>query len=164
VVDGQDVQAKMQAAQAQMAQALKNMPPAQRQQMEKMMGKGMGMGIGGAMQVCISPSMASMDKPLPTKDMECETLKSQRSSSSLDYEMRCKTASHIIQGKGKSTFTPTGMKTQADMQMQDTKTGQQHRMQTASEMRFVSKDCGAVKPLDEWAKELPVGAKNQAKR
>ena len=42
--------------------------------------------------------------------------------------------------------------------------GQRHRMQTASEMRFVSSNCGAVKPLDALVKELEVAGKTQPKR
>lgn len=162
VVDGQDLHAKMAAMQSQMAQAMKNMPPAQRQQMEKMMGA--RMATDGATQICISPAMAAMDKPLPPKDMQCETLKAQRSGNNLDYEMSCKNASHSFKGKGKSTFTATSMKTQMDMQTQEAKNGQQHRMQMASEMRFISQNCGAVKPLDELSKELQKEIKNQPKR
>ena len=150
VVDGHDVQAKMAAAQQEMAQMLKNMPPAQRQQMEKAMGA--RMTAGGTTQICISPAMAAMDKPLPSKDMQCDSIKTQRKGNSLDYEINCKSASHSIKGKGKSTFTATSMKTQMDMQTQDNKSGQQHRMQTASEMRFLSADCGTIKPLDALAK------------
>jgi hypothetical protein len=162
VVDGQDVHAKMAAVQSQMAQAMKNMPPAQRQQMEKMMGG--RIAAGDAAQVCISPAMAAMDKPLPSKDMQCETIKTQRSGNNLDYEVSCKNATHTFKGKGKSIFTATGMKTQMDMQTQDSKSGQQHHMQTATDMRFISKDCGAVKPLDQLAQELQAGVKAQPKR
>jgi hypothetical protein len=150
VVDGQDVQAKMAAAQQEMAQMLKNMPPAQRQQMEKAMGA--RMAAGGATQICISPAMAAMDKPLPPKDMQCDTIKTQRNGNSLDYEISCKSANHSIKGKGKTSFTATSMKTQMDMQTQDNKSGQQHRMQTASEMRFISANCGAIQPLDALVK------------
>ena len=87
--------------------------------------------------------------------MQCETLKLQRSASGLDYEMSCKNASHSFKGKGKSSFSATSMKTQMDMQTQEIKSGQRHRMQTTSEMRFISKDCGALKPLDELAKKAP---------
>ena len=162
VVDGQDVHAKMQAAQQEMLQMLKNMPPAQRQQMEKTMA--VRLDAGGATQICISPAMAAMDKPLPPKDMQCDSLKTQRTGNSLDYEMSCKTATHGMKGKGKSSFTATSMKTQMDMQIQDSKTSKQHRMQTASEMRFISSNCGAVKPLDELTKELQAGVKAQPKR
>lgn len=162
VVDGQDVHAKMQAAQQEMLQMLKNMPPAQRQQMEKTMGA--RMMAGSTTQICISPAMAAMNKPLPPKDMQCETLKAQRSGNSLDYEMSCKNASHSIKGKGKSSFTATSMKNQVDMQTQDAKSGQRHQMQTASEMRFISSNCGAVKPLDELTKELQAGVKAQPQR
>ena len=160
VVDGQDVHAKMLAAQQQMALMIKNMPPAQRQQMEKTMAA--RLGAGGATQICISPAMAAMDKPLPPKDMQCDSLKTQRTGNSLDYEMSCKTATHGMKGKGKSSFTATSMKTQMDMQIQDSKTSKQHRMQTASEMRFISSNCGAVKPLDQWSKALPATSKLKA--
>ena len=119
---------------------------------------------GDAAQVCISPAMAAMDKPLPPKDMQCETIKTQRSGNNLDYEVSCKNATHTFKGKGKSIFTATGMKTQMDMQTQDIKSGQRHRMQTASEMRFLSSNCGAVKPLDALVKELEVAGKAQPKR
>ena len=162
VVDGQDVHAKMLAAQEQMALMIKNMPPAQRQQMEKTMAA--RLGAGGATQICISPAMAAMDKPLPPKDMQCDSLKTQRTGNSLDYEMSCKTATHGVKGKGKNSFTAASMKTQIDMEIQDNKTGFQQRIQSASEMRFISKDCGAVKPLDALVKELAVAGKAQPKR
>ena len=78
--------------------------------------------------------------------------------------MSCKTATHGVKGKGKNSFTAASMKTQIDMEIQDNKTGFQQRIQSASEMRFISKDCGAVKPLDALVKELEVAGKAQPKR
>ena len=165
VVNGQDVLAITQKALQPVAQMLKDMPPAQRQQMEKTITERFGEGAGGtAMQICISPAMAVMDKPLPTKGMQCDSLKTQRTGNSLDYEMSCKTATHGVKGKGKNSFTAASMKTQIDMEIQDNKTGFQQRIQSASEMRFISKDCGAVKPLDAQVKELEVAGKAQPKR
>lgn len=165
VVNGQDVLAITQKALQPVAQMLKDMPPAQRQQMEKTITERFGEGAGGtAMQICISPAMAVMDKPLPTKGMQCDSLKTQRTGNSLDYEMSCKTATHGVKGKGKNSFTAASMKTQIDMEIQDNKTGFQQRIQSASEMRFISKDCGAVKPLDALVKELEVAGKAQPKR
>jgi len=153
-MDGQDMKAKMQAAHAQMEQAMKNMPPAQRKQMEQMMGA--RTQPDGATQVCISPAMASMDKPpMPPKGMQCDTQKISHSGNTMSYEISCKDARHSMQGKGQSSYGGDWVKNQTDMTTEDASHGGgKHHMQMASEMHFVSSDCGGVKPMEEIAKQI----------
>ena len=153
LLDGKDMQAQMAAAQAQMAEVTKNMPPAQRKQMEEMMSASMGTGSA---KVCISPAMAAMDKPIPPKGMQCETLKLNRSAGGMSYEMRCSSPSESMQGKGQSSFGRDWVKSSMDMTTKDARG--QHRMQMDSELRFVGKDCGAVKPLGELVKDASAAA------
>lgn len=146
VMDGKDMQAQMAAAQAQMQQAMANMPPEQRKKMEATMGKqGAAMSGGGATRMCISPEMAARDKPMVDPEGKCEPAKVSRSGNKTSYEFNCKTAGGSMVGKGDSTFAGDTITSRMDMTASDA-TGK-HTMQTESQMKYLGADCGGLKPV-----------------
>ena len=152
VMDGKDMQAQMSAAQAQMQQAIADMPPDQRKQMEAMMARqGPAMSGGGAMRMCISPEMAARDKPLVDPEGKCEPAKVSRSGNRTSFEFNCKSDGRSMVGKGDSTFAGGMITSRMDMTTSDA-TGK-HTMQTESQMKYLGADCGKLKPVGQAAKK-----------
>ena len=146
VMDGKDMQARMAGAQAQMQQAMADLPPEQRRKMEAMMEKrGPAMSGGGAMRMCISPEMAARDNPMVDPEGKCEPTKMSRSGNKTSYEFNCKTAGGSMVGKGDSTVAGDTITSRMDMTTSDA-TGK-HTMQTESQMKYLGADCGGLKPV-----------------
>jgi len=153
VMDGRDMAAQMAAAQAEMQQAMANMSPAQRKQMEAMMGgRGMPAGAaGGAQRICISPAMAAADKPMVDPEGRCEPAKVSRSGNKTSFEFNCTTQGHSMVGKGESTVSGDLVSTRMDMTTTDAQG--RHTMQSESQMKYLGPDCQGLKPIDQIAKD-----------
>lgn len=152
VMDGKDMQAQMSAAQAQMQQAMADMPPDQRKQMEAMMARqGAAMSGGGAHRMCISPEMAARDKPLVDPEGKCEPAKISRSGNRTSFEFNCKSDGRSMVGKGDSTFAGDTITSRMDMTTTDA-TGR-HTMQTEQQMKYLGADCGGLKPVGQMKRK-----------
>jgi hypothetical protein len=151
VMDGKDMTAQMNAAQAQMHEQLSKMTPAQRQQMEKMMG-GQKMPNMGAQRLCISPEMASQDKPFMPSDSKCEPVKYQRNGNKVTFELNCTSDGHATVGKGESVTEGDNVTSRMDMTITDARG--RHTMQSESQMRYLGSDCQGIKPLDQFVKDI----------
>jgi Protein of unknown function (DUF3617) len=147
VVDGQDMTAQMTAASAKMEQAMANMSPAQRKQMEAMMGA-QGMpnqnAAPGATRVCISPAMAAQDKPMVDPEGRCEPAKVARSGNKSSFEFNCSGNGRTEVGTGESTLSGDTVATRVDMTMTDARG--RHTMQSESQMTYLGPDCQGVRP------------------
>lgn len=146
VVDGQDMSAQMAAANAKMQAAMANMTPAQRQQMEAMMGSQAmpGQNAQGATRVCVSAAMAARDKPMVDPEGRCEPAKVARSGNKTSFEFSCSGNGRTEVGKGETTINGDTVATHVDMKTTDARG--QHTMQTDSEMRYLGPDCQGVAP------------------
>ncbi len=142
VVDGKDMQAEMAAAEAQMQQAMANLTPEQRKQMEAM-----GAHHGGGTRICISKEMAARDKPVMGPKSHCETVKSSRSGNKLTFEFSCSNKGHASSGKGVTTIGSELMETVTDVHMTDAHGS--HTIHNESQMKYIGADCQGVKPADE---------------
>ena len=152
VMDGQDMMAQMAAAQAQMNQAMANMPAAQRKQMEAMMGK-QGMPTGGNVQrICVSPEMAARDRPVLSHDGSCEPSKVSRSGERMSFEFNCVIEGRNTSGKGESVVSGDTISSKMDMTTSDAKG--KHTMQTESQMKYLGSGCQGLKPADQIAKDM----------
>jgi hypothetical protein len=157
VMDGQDMTAQMAAAQAQMQAAMANMPPERRKQMEAMMGK-QTMPSANVHRLCISPEMAARDKPMVAQqDAKCEPTKTTRSGNKTSFEMNCTSEGHSMVGKGESVATGDSVSTRMDMTMTDARG--KHTMQSETQMKFISADCGDVKPVDQMMRDMQAARK-----
>ena len=156
VVDGQDTSAQMAAAQSQMQQMMANMSPAQRKQMEQMMGK-QAMPSSNMHRVCVSPEMASRDKPMMPPEAKCEPSKVERSGNKTTFAMNCTTEGRTMVGKGESIVSGDSMSNRMDMTVTDA--SGRHTMQTESQMKFLGADCQGIKPADQLAREMQAGRK-----
>jgi hypothetical protein len=146
VVDGRDLTAQRSAASARMEQAMANMTPEQRKQMEAMMSAQGGASPGGAggTRICISPAMAAKDKPMVGSDGRCEPAKVNRSGSKTTFEFNCSANGRTEVGSGESTVSGDTVTTRVDMAMTDAQG--RHTMQTESQMKYLGPDCQGIKP------------------
>lgn len=150
VMDGRDMAAQMASAQTQMQQAMANMPPAQRKQMEARMGSYGGATGGGAMRICVSPAMAARDKPMVDPEGRCEPATVNRSGNKTSFEFNCTTGGHTSVGKGETVVSGDTVTTRVDMTMTDPRG--RHTIQSESQMKYLGADCQGVKPIDQLAK------------
>lgn len=142
--------AQMNAAMAQMKEKMASMPPEQRAAMEKMMeSHGMGMTPGGApntVRVCITKEQ--IDRGFtPDRDGRCSRVNVTTSGNVTKFDFTCASPHANVAGHG--TFTAMGdsafaVSTAADSTSQGTTT----HIQTDVGGKFVSSNCGDVKPME----------------
>lgn len=146
VVDGRDLTAQMASASSKMEQAMANMPPEQRKQMEAMMsGQGRSPGsYGDGARICISPAMAARDKPMVDSQGRCEPAKVSRNGDKTNFEFNCTADGRTEVGSGESTVSGDTVTTRVNMTMTDARGP--HSMQTESQMRYLGPDCQGIKP------------------
>lgn len=138
---------ELERAMAQLQAQLAAMPPAQRKQMEAMMGKsGASMGAGGAMtvKVCITPEMAARQQ-LPSQTQgNCTSKIVSRSSNTLKMSFAC--TDPVSSGEGTYTFTGDKAYT-VKMAIQSVSQGKPQNITMDGKAQWLAADCGAVKPI-----------------
>lgn len=148
IVDGKDQSGQQAAAMDKMQQAMKTLSPEQRAMMQGMMKQhGVGISDNGSVKLCISPQMASRDKPIIDKDGRCEPTTMVRNGKTFTYEFNCTEHGETTRGKGESTSSGDMITNRSDVTHIDAQ-GKTHAMQIESEMRFLGADCGDIKPPD----------------
>ena len=136
-------------AMAEMQKELAGMPPAQRKQMEAMMG-GQGMGMPGAaggggtvIKTCISKDMADRSQ-MPTKQGDCTSTVLEKTRTTMKMKFAC--TSPPSSGEGQFTFLSDKAYT---MKMKITGLAQGKPQTTTLEGsgKWLGVDCGSVKPM-----------------
>ena len=139
-------------AMAQMQQQLESMPPEKRKRMEAMManrggsmpgGVGMMGGAPAVIKICITPEQAARDD-MPQGDGNCQQTSRERNGKTLKFKFTC-TGAQPMSGEGE--YTSSGDKAYTGHVVIDSATpGQPGRMEMDNSGRWVSADCGDVKP------------------
>jgi len=141
---------QMDQAMAEMHRQMATMPPAQRKQMEAMLGQqGIslptpGTGGGMSMKVCITPEMAARSEIPSQTEGECTHTVTSRSGNTLKMRFVCKNPPST--GEGTYTFsgdTAYNLK----MVMTTTRQGKAETLTMDGQGKWLSSDCGAVKPI-----------------
>lgn len=137
-------------AMAQMQQQLANMPPAQRKQMEDMMGKqGMSMGAasngGMAMKMCITKEMIERNQLPMQQKGNCTTTTSDKTRSSMKVKFTC--TNPPSSGEGIYTFQGDSAYTM-NMKITSTVKGAQTNTSIAAAGSWLGSDCGNIKPME----------------
>lgn len=136
------------AALAQMQEKLASMPPEQRAAIEKMM-TGHGIGAGGApntVRTCITKEQVERGFT-PDASGRCQHTNVVNSGNVTKFDFTCTSARSDVSGHGQFTRisdSAFAMTSAADMV---TKTSSMHT-QTDVAGKFVSSDCGDVKPVE----------------
>ena len=141
--------AKMAAAQEQMQKQMTSMPPEQRKQMEKMMaqqGVGMSPGAGGGMatRICITKEMAARNETPAQTQGDCKQEQLQKSGNTTKFKFTC--TKPPSSGEGEVTMNSPESYTMKMKMSQDVK-GKPEQMTMDAQGKFVSSDCGSVKPI-----------------
>jgi hypothetical protein len=141
--------AEMDQAMAQMQQQMASMPPAQRKQMEDMLAKqgmSMGAGAGGgiSVKVCMTKEMAERNEMPQAQQGDCKSTASPRVGNTQKISFVC--TQPPSSGEGQITFTSNEAYT---MKMVTTTTvkGKPEKMTLDGSGKWLSADCGAVKPV-----------------
>ena len=139
---------QMEAAMAEMQKSLASMPPEQRKQMEQMMAQqGVGMGPKGqTVKVCITKEQADLDN-IPQQE-GC-TQKVQRvDASTMKVAFSCKGGQGQPPSSGEGTITmqgPTAYTGQFRFKTQNQ--GKPEQIDMAQSGKWLSDNCGAIKPM-----------------
>jgi hypothetical protein len=144
VVDGRDMAALMAAKNAQMQQAMANLPPDQLARMQAALK--MSAGANGATRICISPDMAKRATPMVDQSGSCQPATVNRNGDTTSFEFNCTINGAASAGKGESTISGDVITTRTDITTHASN-GATHVVQNESEMRYIGPDCGDVKPL-----------------
>lgn len=134
--------------------AMKNMPKIPPEQMEQM--RKMGINVpqiqdgGMVTKVCVTRQMADSDH-LPGADMNemgCRTRNMQRNGGSYSVDLVCDSPTMKGEGKAKGTFKGNESFT-STYDFRGTMQGQPVNQRSETSGRWLSTDCGSVKPMAE---------------
>lgn len=144
-----DSGAKMAAAMEQMQKQMASMPPEQRKQMEKMMaqqGVNMAPGAGGGMsvRVCITKEMAARNETPAQTSGDCKHEQMQKSGNTTKFKFTC--TKPPSSGEGEVTMNSSESYTMK-MKVTSQAKGKAEQMTMDAQGKFVSNDCGSVKPI-----------------
>ena len=136
---------QMEKAMADMQQQMASMPPEQRKMMEDMMAKqGMSMGSQGrSVRMCITKEQAERDE-LPQQDGSCTQQIVQRTSNMIKVKFTC-TGQPPASGESEVTFSGPTSYTGKSI-VNTTVEGRPERMTMDQTGKWLSADCGNVKP------------------
>jgi hypothetical protein len=137
---------QMEKAMSDMQQQMASMPPEQRKMMEEMMAKqGMNMGAQGrSVRMCITKEQAERDE-LPQQDGSCNQQVVQRSSNMIKVKFTC-TGNPPASGESEVTFSSPTAYTGKSI-VNTTVDGRPERMMMDQTGKWLSPDCGNVKPM-----------------
>lgn len=131
---------------SEMQQQMASMPPEQRKMMEQMMAKqGMSMGAGGkSVQICITKEQAERDE-LPQQEGRCSQQIVQRTANAMKVKFSC-TGNPPTTGESEINFVSPTAYTGRTV-VNTTAHGKPERMNMDQSGKWLSADCGSVKPM-----------------
>ena len=138
----------MEKAIAQMQQKMAGMPPEQRKMVEEMMAK-QGVRMGGAgpgsvgTRICMTKDMVERNE-MPTTQGDCKTARQQRSGNTMKFAFTC--ANPPSSGEGQYTFVSSEAYTM-NMTVNSTVGGRAETMKMDGSGKWLSPDCGSIKPI-----------------
>lgn len=145
-----DQGAKMAAAMEQMQKQMASMSPEQRKQMEKMMAQqGVNMqpgapGGGMSTRICITREMAARNEAPAQNQGDCKQEQMQKSGNTTRFKFTC--SKPPSSGEGEVTVHSPESYSMKMKMSRDVK-GKPEQMTMDAQGKFVSSDCGSVKPI-----------------
>lgn len=132
-----------------MQEILKNLPPAQRKQMEQMMqSKGVSMSDPTVIKQCLTPELIAREFQPYSNDpeMQCSSTAKDVSGSETKFNFSCSNGEEKWKGKGRVwDATPTRYK--GEMTMEGMVEGRPINMSMTHEARWLGADCKGLKPV-----------------
>ena len=129
-------------------QAFKNLPDAQRKQMERLMGGSNRVALPTVIQQCFTPELARSDLKtlLAEHDVQCSELEWQESAGSGRFSFVCTNPDGDWTGQGRIE-NATARSFNSEATVQGKYKGQPVTLDMKHEARWLGPDCGDVKPL-----------------
>lgn len=149
-MDGRDVTLLVPVALAGLQQFVGGMSPQQRQQLEATFGSQFASG-STVQRMCVSPEMATGDKPLLSPDVKCKPSEFIRDGSRLFFSFKCAEQGRSTTGQGVSHLASQRVTTRIDLVTNDA--NGRHSWINQTEATFVGADCGDLKPADQVVRE-----------
>lgn len=137
---------EMEKAMADMQRQMASMPPEQRKMMEQMMAaQGVGLGPrGNSVKVCLTAEDIARDF-IPQQEADCRQEVVKRTAASMKVRFTC-AGKHPTSGEGEIRFLGpmayTGVTT-----VNTTAGGKPERMRMTQSGKWLSADCGKIRPL-----------------
>ena len=141
--------AEMDKAMKEMQQQMASMPPAQRQQMQDMLAKqgmSMGAGAGGGIsaKICMTKEMAERNEMPQAQQGDCKSTASPRIGNTQKISYVC--TQPPSSGEGQISFSSNEAYTMKMVTTSNVK-GKPEKMTLDGTGKWLSADCGAVKPF-----------------
>jgi Protein of unknown function (DUF3617) len=138
----------MEKGMADMQKQLANMPPEQRKMMEDMMAKqgvSVGAGSGGGMsaKVCLTKDMVDRNE-VAAPQGDCQQTSSSRTGNTMKFAFVC--TKPPSSGEGQMTFVSPEAYTMK-MTVNSTAKGKPETMNMDASGKFLSSECGSIKPI-----------------
>jgi len=137
----------MEKSMADMQKQMASMPPEQRKMMEDMMAKqGVGMGAGGSgmsAKVCLTKEMVDRND-VATPQGDCQQTSSSRTGNTMKFAFVC--TKPPSSGEGQMTVVSPEAYTMK-MTVNSTAKGKPETMNMDASGKFLSGECGAIKPI-----------------
>lgn len=133
-------------AMEQMKARLAAMPPEQRAQMEKLIPGLVPGGAPNSIRVCISKDQAAREMT-PDNDGRCTRTNIVRSGDTTRFDFTCKSTRSDVSGHGSFTRISDNAYTATSTAAMVSKGATTH-MQSDISSKFISGDCGDVKPIE----------------
>ena len=129
-------------------QAVRNLPEAQRRQMEKLLGGGQSLKMPTVIQQCLTPELARSDMQalLAEHDIRCSELEWQESAGSGRFSFVCSNPEGDWTGEGR-IHNATARSFNREATVQGKYKGQRVALDMKHEARWLGPDCGNVKPV-----------------
>lgn len=136
------------AAMARAQKSMESMPPEQRKMMQEMMAKqGVSLdavgGGGMAIKMCMTQAMIDKNQVARPDKGNCKQTSMQRTGNTLKFSVACtdpvSTGEGVVQNLGPEAYT-------SKMTFRSTQDGVPHTMVMESSGKFLSTDCGGLKP------------------
>lgn len=138
---------QMEAAMAKMQAELAKMSPEQRKKMTEMMGNS-GVAItpsgGTAIRMCVSKEQAEKLEPPEQADGKCKRESFERTANSIKFKVSCTNPPST--GTGEFTYSSDKAYT-GKMVLESQAQGSTRRMEMAQQGKWISADCGTLKPV-----------------
>ena len=149
----QSASGDMEKGMADMQKQLAALPPEQRKMMQDMMAKqGVGMGAGGpsgmSVKICLTRDMIERNEVAPP-DGDCKTSYSPRSGNTMKMSFVC--TKPPSSGEGQVSFVSAEAYT-STMTVTTQAKGKPERITMDGQGRWLSAECGAIKPLGQVKK------------
>jgi len=126
----------------------RNLPEAQRKQMEKLMGNsGLNLGIPTVTQTCLTPEMARRDvkSVLAEHDLDCSELDWRGSGDTARFSFTCSNPQGDWTGSGR-IWDSTARRFMSEANVQGKYKGQMVSLDMKHEARWLGADCKGVQP------------------